>query len=265
MIRVTGADLLTESDIACHLVEKCNIHAQRHSSQCITKLLVWICRDLFQEQLNKLPNTVKCRFALPGIERQDSVYSGLQEIRSEAALVAVHDSARPLLDPADAAACMADAQQVSRAPLSCVYLHGTGPRGSSASMQTLFHTDEWNSSPHGWNGTSQAFGTMLLAAGRLLHHQDMHSMGMTVALPCRWAHVLSGQIFLFLRVLLAGGCSCAGCTCEANHQGGRLKWHGHQDTSEGKFVGGSNASGQLDLAICMQSWPAEASCIYKAC
>ena len=55
---------------------------------------------------------MKYRFALPGVERQDSVYSGLQEIRPEAALVAVHDSARPLLDPTDAAACMADAQQV---------------------------------------------------------------------------------------------------------------------------------------------------------
>ena len=78
----------------------------------MTRQLAWICRDLFQEHLNELPNTVKCRFALPGIERQDSVYSGLQEIRPKAALVAVHDSARPLLDSADAAACMADAQEV---------------------------------------------------------------------------------------------------------------------------------------------------------
>ena len=78
----------------------------------MTRVLSRTCRDLFQEHLNKLPSTVKYRFALPGIERQDSVYSGLQEIRPEAALVAVHDSARPLLDPTDAAACMADAQQV---------------------------------------------------------------------------------------------------------------------------------------------------------
>ncbi|KAL3132504.1 hypothetical protein ABBQ32_009049 [Trebouxia sp. C0010 RCD-2024] len=74
-------------------------------------------RDLFQEHLNKLPSTVKHRFALPGIERQDSVYSGLQEIRQDASLVAVHDSARPLLDPADAAACMLDAQEVGAAVL----------------------------------------------------------------------------------------------------------------------------------------------------
>lgn len=60
---------------------------------------------------------MKHRFALPGVERQDSVYSGLQEIRAEAALVAVHDSARPLLDSTDAAACMADAHEVS--PPAC--------------------------------------------------------------------------------------------------------------------------------------------------
>ena len=51
---------------------------------------------------------------MPGIERQDSVYSGLQAVRPHAALVAVHDSARPLLESADAAACMADAQEVAQ-------------------------------------------------------------------------------------------------------------------------------------------------------
>ena len=59
--------------------------------------------------------------------------------------------------------------------------------------------------------------------------------------------------FSSLRVLLAGGCSCAGCACEADYQAGGLNWHGHQDISEGRFVGGPNASGQLGLAICMQS------------
>lgn len=43
-----------------------------------------------------------CRWALPGAERQDSVFNGLQQVRDGAALVAVHDSARPLVTPADA-------------------------------------------------------------------------------------------------------------------------------------------------------------------
>lgn len=65
---------------------------------------------------------MKHSFALPGIERQDSVYSGLQQIRPDAALVAVHDSARPLLDAADAAACMVDAQEVSPLTTVCCLL-----------------------------------------------------------------------------------------------------------------------------------------------
>ncbi|KAL0032340.1 hypothetical protein WJX79_005943 [Trebouxia sp. C0005] len=74
-------------------------------------------RDLFQQYLDQLPSRIQHSFAVPGVERQDSVYSGLQAIRSEAALVAIHDSARPLIDPADAANCMADAQQVGAAVL----------------------------------------------------------------------------------------------------------------------------------------------------
>ncbi|DBB14010.1 TPA: hypothetical protein ACH3X3_000977 [Trebouxia sp. C0006] len=74
-------------------------------------------RDLFQQYLDQLPSRIQHSFAIPGVERQDSVYSGLQAIRSEAALVAIHDSARPLIDPTDAANCMADAQQVGAAVL----------------------------------------------------------------------------------------------------------------------------------------------------
>ena len=41
------------------------------------------------------------------------MYNGLQAVGSEAQLVAVHDSARPLVTAAEAAACMCDAFQVS--------------------------------------------------------------------------------------------------------------------------------------------------------
>ena len=76
------------------------------------------CRDLFQQYLDHLPHSVRHSFALPGIERQDSVYSGLQAVSSGSALVAVHDSARPLLQAEDAAACMLDAQRVSSSLLT---------------------------------------------------------------------------------------------------------------------------------------------------
>ena len=75
--------------------------------------MCFACRDLFLEYLDALPGRIRHSFAIPGMERQDSVFSGLQAIRPDAVLVAVHDSARPLINAADAAACMADAQEVT--------------------------------------------------------------------------------------------------------------------------------------------------------
>ncbi|KAJ6427820.1 2-C-METHYL-D-ERYTHRITOL 4-PHOSPHATE CYTIDYLYLTRANSFERASE CHLOROPLASTIC [Salix viminalis] len=63
------------------------------------KEIIVVCdpsyKDIFedcQEQIN-----VDLKFALPGKERQDSVYSGLQEVDLNSELVCVHDSARPLV------------------------------------------------------------------------------------------------------------------------------------------------------------------------
>ena len=55
--------------------------------------------DMFLEHDASLAHAGKepLRFARPGKERQDSVFNGLQEISSDAELVAVHDSARPLV------------------------------------------------------------------------------------------------------------------------------------------------------------------------
>jgi 2-C-methyl-D-erythritol 4-phosphate cytidylyltransferase len=44
---------------------------------------------------------IPIKFALPGKERQDSVYNGLQEIDGDSELVCVHDSARPLVSSED--------------------------------------------------------------------------------------------------------------------------------------------------------------------
>ena len=112
------------------------------------------CRDLFQQYLDHLPSEVQHSFALPGIERQDSVLSGLQAISSKSALVAVHDSARPLLQAEDAAACMLDAQQVhvpkQHGNLDACYgiavvyaalcLH-TGPTSNESEPCMVFYTE----------------------------------------------------------------------------------------------------------------------------
>ncbi|CAK7357227.1 unnamed protein product [Dovyalis caffra] len=57
----------------------------------------WVVDKLYSDE--KIH--VDLKFALPGKERQDSVYSGLQEVDLNSELVCVHDSARPLVSVAD--------------------------------------------------------------------------------------------------------------------------------------------------------------------
>lgn len=74
-------------------------------------------RDVFEKAHAALPRKIPLKFARPGAERQDSVFNGLQEISSTAELVAIHDSARPLVTVKDTAACFADAAAVGAAVL----------------------------------------------------------------------------------------------------------------------------------------------------
>lgn len=53
-------------------------------------------RDIFEDAGKNKP-TVELKFALPGRERQFSVYNGLKEICESAKLACIHDSARPLV------------------------------------------------------------------------------------------------------------------------------------------------------------------------
>ena len=74
-------------------------------------------REVFEEEYSKLSRKVPLKYALPGKERQDSVYNGFQQIDSSAQLVAIHDSARPLIQAGDADACFVDALRVGAAVL----------------------------------------------------------------------------------------------------------------------------------------------------
>eukprot|EP00879_Flechtneria_rotunda_P005146 GHRR01005428.1.p1 GENE.GHRR01005428.1~~GHRR01005428.1.p1 ORF type:complete len:336 (+),score=82.11 GHRR01005428.1:41-1048(+) len=74
-------------------------------------------RYIFEEHFPRLPSGVNIKWALPGAERQDSVCNGLQQVSLEAQIVAVHDSARPLVTAADAHKCMLDAFMVGAAVL----------------------------------------------------------------------------------------------------------------------------------------------------
>ncbi|CAI7736930.1 unnamed protein product [Closterium sp. NIES-53] len=72
--------------------------------------------DLFQEASARI--TIPLKFALPGKERQDSVFNGLQQISAHSALVAVHDSARPLVTPKDTLQVFSDAMTYGAAVLA---------------------------------------------------------------------------------------------------------------------------------------------------
>ncbi|KAK9834066.1 hypothetical protein WJX81_007367 [Elliptochloris bilobata] len=73
---------------------------------------------LFREHHARLPTgRPMLLFARPGAERQDSVCNGFEAIRRGAALVAIHDSARPLVQADDVRRCLLDALQVGAAVL----------------------------------------------------------------------------------------------------------------------------------------------------
>ncbi|KAG7015437.1 2-C-methyl-D-erythritol 4-phosphate cytidylyltransferase, chloroplastic, partial [Cucurbita argyrosperma subsp. argyrosperma] len=76
------------------------------------KEIVVVCdpsyRDIFEDVKEKID--IQLKFTLPGKERQDSVYSGLQAIDSNAELVCIHDSARPLVLAGDIQKVFKDAR-----------------------------------------------------------------------------------------------------------------------------------------------------------
>nr|XP_023895129.1 2-C-methyl-D-erythritol 4-phosphate cytidylyltransferase, chloroplastic [Quercus suber]XP_023895130.1 2-C-methyl-D-erythritol 4-phosphate cytidylyltransferase, chloroplastic [Quercus suber] len=67
------------------------------------KEIIVVCdpsyKDIFEGTKENIP--VELKFTLPGKERQDSVYSGLQAVDLNSELVCVHDSARPLVSSGD--------------------------------------------------------------------------------------------------------------------------------------------------------------------
>uniref|UniRef100_A0A1D1ZA81 2-C-methyl-D-erythritol 4-phosphate cytidylyltransferase, chloroplastic n=1 Tax=Anthurium amnicola TaxID=1678845 RepID=A0A1D1ZA81_9ARAE len=63
-------------------------------------------KDVFEDAAE---SHVSLKFALPGKERQDSVFSGFQEIDGSSELVCIHDSARPLVLTEDIRRVLEDA------------------------------------------------------------------------------------------------------------------------------------------------------------
>ncbi|XP_058097516.1 2-C-methyl-D-erythritol 4-phosphate cytidylyltransferase, chloroplastic [Magnolia sinica] len=75
------------------------------------KEIIVVCdpsyREIFKDASEKIH--VNLKFALPGKERQDSVFNGFQEIDGSSELVCIHDSARPLVLPGHVEKVLKDA------------------------------------------------------------------------------------------------------------------------------------------------------------
>ncbi|KAL8156091.1 hypothetical protein AgCh_001250 [Apium graveolens] len=83
------------------------------------KEIIVVCdpsyQDIFEDAKEK--THVDLKFALPGKERQDSVYSGFQAVDPNSMLLCIHDSARPLVSSSDAKKVLIDGWLIGAAVL----------------------------------------------------------------------------------------------------------------------------------------------------
>nr|QBP34361.1 plastid 4-diphosphocytidyl-2C-methyl-D-erythritol synthase [Ulva prolifera] len=114
------------ADIPKQYLDLCGRPIAAHSFHTFStmpevKEVVVVCgpdwRYIFEAQLNEMSNKKPVKYALPGAERQDSVQNGFNEISADAALVAIHDSARPLVTVDDFRKCLDDADEHGAAVL----------------------------------------------------------------------------------------------------------------------------------------------------
>ncbi|KAI3993194.1 hypothetical protein MKX01_009937 [Papaver californicum] len=100
------------------------------------------CKDVFEDNHEKIH--VDLKFALPGKERQDSVFSGLQAIDVNSELVCIHDSARPLVLAGDIKKVLIDGQ-LNGAAILGVPVKATIKEANSASfvVKTLDRKTLW--------------------------------------------------------------------------------------------------------------------------
>ncbi|MFS7939307.1 putative 2-C-methyl-D-erythritol 4-phosphate cytidylyltransferase [Helianthus anomalus] len=110
------------------------------------KEIVVVCdtsyQDIFEDAREKI--NVDLKFALPGKERQDSVYNGLQTIDLTSELVCIHDSARPLVTSSDVEKVLNDGLRVGASVLG-VPAKATIKEGNSESfvVKTLDRKTLW--------------------------------------------------------------------------------------------------------------------------
>jgi 2-C-methyl-D-erythritol 4-phosphate cytidylyltransferase len=76
----------------------------------VTSIVIVLDESFRDEYQHIVDSDPRIRWADPGVERQGSVFNGLQRIPDSCTLVAIHDSARPLVTIAEVTRCLQDAQ-----------------------------------------------------------------------------------------------------------------------------------------------------------
>ncbi|KAG8054428.1 hypothetical protein GUJ93_ZPchr0001g31001 [Zizania palustris] len=126
------------------------------------KEVVVVCdpdyKDVFEDSIENVQIPIK--FALPGKERQDSVFNGLQEIDGDSELVCVHDSARPLVSSDDVKKVLEDAAVHGAAVLGV-------PVKATIKEVSLYHPDDDQ-----YGELADIFGKFFLSNNYLMADSD---------------------------------------------------------------------------------------------
>ncbi|GAA0174232.1 transferase [Lithospermum erythrorhizon] len=118
MLKILRLDI-TRTEVGLRQGEKGSLSFFTFSRLPEVKEIVVVCdpsyQDIFEDAKEKIH--VDLKFALPGKERQDSVYNGLQVVASDSELLCIHDSARPLVTATDIEKVLKDGLLIGAAVL----------------------------------------------------------------------------------------------------------------------------------------------------
>ena len=94
-----------------------------HALEALLKVSYWseiviVCEEQYRSLFAPYENKAQILFALPGEERQSSVFSGLCKLSASTKHVCVHDGARPLLLEKDLLAVIAEGAKSGAAALA---------------------------------------------------------------------------------------------------------------------------------------------------
>ncbi|CAH9085998.1 unnamed protein product [Cuscuta europaea] len=153
------------------------------------KEIVVVCdpsyKDVFEDAREKIKT--KLKYALPGKERQDSVYSGFQAVDVNSELICIHDSARPLVLAEDIEKVLKDGLLVGAAVLG-VPAKATIKEANDESfvVRTLNRKTLWEMQTPQFRSSSRSCSRKGLSLSIVDVHDVKHSFGIWNRLQTRF-------------------------------------------------------------------------------